>query len=164
MENDLPGESSTPPGHPTALEARAALDAMDADASQLAQRLVTPWWYHLILGALVAGAIGAMSLPRVSSVGVVMVVIWIPFLMKAYTSRYKVSMTQPAGPRSRRMMLLILAVLAALMGSGALLKLNSISLVWVLVPAALGFVATVVLGRRYDEVLRSEVADPARRR
>ena len=50
------------------------------------------------------------------------------------------------------------------MGSGALLKLNSISLVWVLVPAALGFVATVVLGRRYDAVLRSEVADPARRR
>ena len=168
MENDPSGpssECSTPPGRPTALEARAALDAMDVDASQLAERLVTPWWYHLTLGAMVAAAIGAQALPGASStVAIVLIIIWIPFLMKAYTSRYRISMTQPAGPRSRRMLLLILAVLAALMGSVVLLKLNSLVSWWVLVPAALGFLATVGLGRRYDAVLRAEISDPAGRR
>lgn len=165
MENNSPGEGGAPPDRPTALEARAALDALDADASQLAERLVTPWWYHLILGVIVAAAIVAPTLPKVSSMTVfVMIIVWIPFLMKAYTSRYQISMTQPAGPRSRRLLLLTLAVLAALMASTVLLKLFSISLWWVVVPAAIGFVVTVVLGRRYDAVLRSEVSHLAGQR
>lgn len=173
MENDSPrgglddGIGGTPAGGsedaPSAAEARAALAAMDTDANQLAARLVTPWWYHLVLGVIVAAAIGAQALPRVSSmVVIVLIIVWIPFLLKAYTSRYGLSMTQPAGPRGRRILLLILAVLALLMGSGVLLKLNSISPVWVLVPAVLGFFATVWLGRRYDAVLRSEISAPSR--
>lgn len=166
MEKDsLRGPEDEPAGTPTAAEARATLEALDADASQLAARLVTPWWYHLVLGGLVAAAIGAQSLPGVSSmVVIVLLIVWIPFLIKAYTSRYQVSLTQPAGPRSRRMLLLILGVLAALMASGVLVKLNELSPWWVLVPAALGFVATVVLGRRYDAVLRAEISAPASRR
>ncbi|MDN5822375.1 MAG: hypothetical protein L0H39_12925, partial [Brachybacterium sp.] len=70
-------------------------------------------------------------------------------------------MTRPAGPRSRRMLLLILAVLALLMTSVVLLKIASLLQWWVLLPAGLGFVVTVVLGRRYDAVLRAEITDPA---
>ncbi|ASK65713.1 hypothetical protein CFK39_07530 [Brachybacterium avium] len=160
MQIDQPGPPGPPP---TSDEARAALGALDADASQLAERLVSPWWYHLILGGLVAAAIGAQALPGVPAISViVLVIIWIPFMMQSYTSRYRISMTRPAGPRSRRMLLLILALLALLMGSVALLKVASLLQRWVLLPAAVGFLVTVVLGRRYDAVLRSEVAHPYR--
>lgn len=146
---------------PTAEEARAALDALDADAAQLAGRLESPWWYHLTLGILVAAAIVGQSLPGIPGMTmIVLVIVWIPFLMRAYTSRYRISMTRPAGPRSRRMLLLILAVLALLMASGVALKLAALPQWWVLMPATIGVAATVLLGRRYDAVLRSEIADP----
>lgn len=155
-----PGPAASPP---TSAEARAALDVLDTDAAQLAGRLRSPWGYHLTLGALVAAAIGAQALPGVPAIAVIVgVVIWIPFLMQAYTSRYRISMTRPAGPRSRRMMLLLLAVLALLMGSVVVLKIASLLQWWVLLPAAVGFVVTVVLGRRYDAALRSEIADSSR--
>ena len=109
-----------------------------------------------------AAALGAQALPGVPAVSViVMVIIWIPVMMQSYTSRYRISMTRPAGPRSKRMLLLILAVLAVLTGSVVVLKIASLLQWWVLLPAAVGFVATVMLGRRYDAVLRSEIADPA---
>ncbi|MGO1225382.1 MAG: hypothetical protein ACTMII_09750 [Brachybacterium sp.] len=160
MENDI--AQGGPEDAPSAAEARARLAAMDTDASQLAARLVTPWWYHPILGGMVAAAIIAQSLPSVASMSmIVMVIIWIPFLIKAYTSRYKVWMSEPAGPRSRRMMLLLLGTLVVLMASGVLMKIAGLSPWWVLVPAVLGFVATVWLGRRYDAVLRSEISTPS---
>ena len=152
MENDFEGTRTG------AAEARAALADLDTDAAQLASRLVTPWWYHLTLGGLVAAAIGAQALPGVPAVTVVvLVIVWIPLMMQSYTSRYRISMTRPAGPRSRRMLLLILAVLAVLTGSVVALKIASLLQWWVLLPAAVGFVATALLGRRYDAVLRSEI-------
>lgn len=176
MENDLPrhgtaggpgdgtadGAAVSSESAPSAAEARAALDSLDTDSSQLAARLVTPWWYHPILGAMVAGAIGAQSLPGVSSTIVIaLIIIWIPFLIKAYTSRYKVWMSGPAGPRSRRMMVLLVVTLIVLMASGALMKIGGLSPWWVLVPAVLGFLATVGLGRRYDAALRSDLSSPS---
>ncbi|MEY8654209.1 hypothetical protein [Brachybacterium paraconglomeratum] len=161
MESDQPSrpDAGTPP--PTAGEARAVLDSLDTDAAQLASRLESPWWYNVTLGALVAAAISAQALPGIPGLTVIaLVIIWLPFLVQAYSSRYRISMTRPAGPRSRRMLLLILAVLALLMGSGVALKLASMPPWWALVPASAGFVATVLLGRRYDAVLRSEITAP----
>jgi hypothetical protein len=147
---------------PSVAEARVALDALDADSSRLAARLVTPWWYHLVLGVMVCAAIGAQALPRVTSMTViVLVIIWIPFLIKAYTSRYKVWMSEPAGPRSRRMMLVLVVTLVVLMASGVLMRIGGLSPWWVLVPAALGLPATVWLGRRYDAALRADLSTPA---
>lgn len=149
-------------GTPSAAEARTALDVLDTDASQLAARLETPWWHHLVLGAMVSAAIGGQALPRVSSMTViVLVIIGIPFLMKAYTSRYRVWMSEPAGPRSRRQLVLLMVALVVLMASGVLVKIASLSLWWVLVPAALGLLATVWLGRRYDDALRADLSTPA---
>lgn len=156
------GDAGDAAGPPSGTEARAALDALDSDASQLAARLVTPWWYHPILGVMVAGAIGAQALPRVSSMtAIVLIIVWIPFLVRAYTSRYKVWMSGPAGPRSRRMMVLLVVTLIVLMASGALMKIGGLSPWWVLVPAVLGFLATVGLGRRYDAALRSDLSSPS---
>src|SRR5699024_8463282 len=80
---------------PTTEEARAALDTLGTDATRLAGRLVSPWWYHLTLGGLVAAAIGAQALPGVPAVTVVvLVIVWIPLMVRSYTSRYPISMTR----------------------------------------------------------------------
>lgn len=82
-------------------EARAALSFLDEDGAHLADRVVTPWWYHPILAAIVAAI--AVTLTDSSP--------W-----------------------------------------------------WALIPAASAGLATLVLGRRYDAVLRQELALPAGRR
>src|SRR5690554_4489751 len=47
----------------TADEARAALEGLDGDGAALAERIVTPAWYHPILGVLVAAVVVATALP-----------------------------------------------------------------------------------------------------
>ena len=42
-------------------EARAALSAIDAGRTAAAERLVSPLWYHPILGILVAGFLAALT-------------------------------------------------------------------------------------------------------
>src|SRR5699024_10089798 len=68
MENHSSDRQGAAP--PTTEEARAALDTLGTDATRLAGRLVSPWWYHLTLGGLVAAAIGAQALPGVPAVTV----------------------------------------------------------------------------------------------
>ena len=151
--------STDPRSAPTAGGARAALSALEADATQLAERLVTPWWYHVLVGALVALAIGSLAIPRVHPAAVVPVlVIWTPFLLNAFTRRYGIAVPQPAGRRSRRALLLCLTVLGSLVAVAVVLAISSPAPWLVLLPAAASFGATIMLGRRYDAVLRSEVA------
>ena len=167
MENDSAEHSadSGDPGEPTAGEARAVLSALNADATQLAERLVTPWWYHVALGALVALAIGAVSISSVSpAFAIPFFVIAMPSLIHVYTSRYGVSATRPSGPRSRRALLVSLAVLVVLLIAAVLIAKTSLSPWWALLPTSASFGATVMLGRRYDAVLRSEISGSGRRR
>lgn len=169
MENDSgyrdPEGAAT--HEPTAAEARVALAGLDADATQIAERLVTPWWYHVLLGATAALAIGSLRIPQVSPAAVVpLVVIWMPFMLTAYTntSRWGVSLPRPAGRRSRRVLLLYLVVLGAIVALAVLLTTTPLSPWWGTLPAAAGCGATMVLGRHRDAVLRSEVARPDARR
>ena len=46
------------------LDASAALGLVRSSRADLADRLVTPWWYHLVLGLLSAGLIVGYSFPR----------------------------------------------------------------------------------------------------
>lgn len=162
MENDCGGRDSegTAIHEPTGAEARATLDAMDTDATQLAERLVTPWWYHALLGAAVALAIGSLMIPQVHPAAVIpFVVIWMPVMLTAYTSRWGVAAPRAAGRRSRRALLLCLAVLGVIVAFAVLLPTTALSPWWGALPAAAGCGATVVLGRHRDAVLRSEVAN-----
>ena len=43
---------------PGRADAAAALDLVAASRAALADRLVTPWWYHPALGVLVGGLVG----------------------------------------------------------------------------------------------------------
>lgn len=171
MENDTGGprrpepDSEEPLRHtssPSTVEARAALADLDADGARLADRVVTPWWYHPILALIVAVIVSSQAL---SGPGTVMIlplaIIALPILVIAYSRHSGVTVTQPAGPRSKRLLIVLVSLMIAAMASGVVLKLTGLSPGWVLIPAVLAAVATLVLGRRYDAALRAELARPS---
>lgn len=147
----------------TSAEARAALAALDADSTRLSHRVVTPSWYRVLVAAAVALPLCALIIPRVHLATVVpWLVIWTPWMLGAYSRTRHGGNAVPRRPgrRSRRSMLLALAVLAMLAAIAVLVKLSALSSWLILLPAAASFLAALVLGRRYDAVVRAEIADP----
>lgn len=160
MERHLPpepaGEGSV---RPSASEATKILNRLSADRSRLADRVATPWWYHTALGVIVAIFVLAQVLSPPRSISLVVLgIIAIPMLTTAYSRRYGMSLTRPAGKRSGRMLVASVGVLALAMAGALVIRLTQVS-PWLVLPVAVGaFVATVVLGRRYDRALRMELA------
>ena len=143
---------------PSAAAAREAFSTLDSDTQRLADRVVTPWWYHLALGAVAAVFVVSQLLPEPASSGVLVLgIAAIPLLTAAYSRRYGVSLNQPAGPRSRRLLMTTVGVLLAAMAFNVFIKLAGSSPLWSLLAALVAFVATVALGRRYDEAFRDEL-------
>jgi hypothetical protein len=156
FDHDRPDAASAPM---TREEARAALGDLEHDGATLAARIVTPRWYHPALGVITAVFTVAQALPGLwpvaaSAIGIAAVLV----LTTTYKRRYGVAVSQPVGPRTRRLLRVVLAVLIAAMMSGLAIKLLGLELWWVLIPAAISFATTVVVGRRYDEALREEIA------
>lgn len=156
---------STGPVTPDAEAARAALSGLDGDNVRLAERVVTPWWYHPVLGAVVAGVALSSALPTSATAAVIALCVVVLFLLPVvYRRRYGVWVSEPAGPRSRRVYLVLLAIIVAGVVGGFLLGM--LGVVWALVPAGVLFAAVVLLGRRYDVALRADLAvasNPGRR-
>lgn len=139
--------------------ASSALDELEADSARLAERIVTPWWYHLSLGAIVAAIVGSQVLPMPGAMILLALgIAGLPVLTVTYRRRYGVSTEEPAGAGSRRLLVVVLLVLAAAMTAALVIRATGVSPWWGLVPAAAAFVATLVLGRRYDAALRSEIS------
>lgn len=162
MENDQRGEArrSDVTSRQKALDTLAELDI---DQALLAERVVTPWWYHPILGGIVALLVGAQALPEVLSVSVLALgVVMIPVLVTVYTRSYGVSVTGPVGPRTRRLMAVLVGVLTVGMVSNLIIKFTSVEPAWGLVGAVICGAVTAVLGRRYDDLLRTELASGGR--
>ncbi|KAB1660185.1 hypothetical protein F8O01_04495 [Pseudoclavibacter chungangensis] len=81
----------------------------------------------------------------------------LPLLTITYSRLYGVSTTQPAGPRSTRLLLTILTILVAALASNLAITHLAASAWWGLIPAVVAFVSTIVLGRSYDDALRDEL-------
>lgn len=146
---------------PTAEAARAALSGLDVDTARLADRVVTPWWYHPVLGTVVAVVALSPTLPPSATASVIaLCVVVLVLLPAAYRRRYGVWVSEPAGPRSRRMFRWVMASIVLGVVGGAVLGM--VAPVWAVVPALLVLLAVVVLGRRYDEALREDLAAGAR--
>ncbi len=155
MENDFSG----PPPRPTSAEAREALDRLNQDGEILARRVVTPWWYHVGLAAIIFTMIASQALPGVASITLVaLAIVAIPVLTLTYSRLYGISTSYRGGPRSTRILIATIAVLAIGMVSALAIKTIGASPWWVLIPAGLAALATVILGRRYDDMLRAELA------
>jgi len=153
MENDSASD------RPSADDARAALDGLSADGARLAERIVTPWWYHAALGLIVAVFGFSQALPGPeATVLVALAIVAIPALVLTYRQVYGVTLVEPAGPRSRRVLIVSIGIMVLVFAAGLGIRLAALAPAWGLIPAVTGFLMTVVVGRHYDDVLRDEIA------
>ncbi|WP_273652133.1 hypothetical protein [Cellulomonas fimi] len=163
MENDFEATDRAP--RPTPAEARDALAGLATDRATLAARVVTPWWYHPTLGAVVALIVCTQALPSPASLVLLPVaLLGLPALVVLYRRRYGVWVSEPAGPLSRRIYRALIVVLVLVFGALLVVKLTAVEYRWVLLPAVVGFVAAVVLGPWYDDAQRRELATEQPRR
>jgi hypothetical protein len=161
MENDFVDRADAAATPPSPAEARAALADLRAVDAGLAERVVTPAWYHPTLGAIVAAIVCTQAIGSpVRLVFLPMALFALPLLVVVYRRRYGVWVSGPAGPQSRRLQQVLLAVLLVVFGCALLIGLTPVDYSWVLLPAVIAFVAPIVLGRRYDDAMRRELASP----
>ncbi|WP_336706671.1 hypothetical protein [Oerskovia sp. USHLN155] len=158
MENDMSvGDPATQ--RPSAAQAREALASLRADDATLAERLVTPRWYYPLLGAIVAVIIVSQALPSPASLILLPVAILaLPALVVVHRRRHGLWFSLPAGPRSRRVYRIMMMILVPCFVAMVVVKVTPVPYGWVLLPAAVGLVTPLVLGPRYDELFRQELA------
>lgn len=143
----------------TAQEAREALAAIGGARSSAADRLVTPWWYHVVLGLLVAGfvLIYAFGNVPVVIIGIVAYFAGLGILVGVYKNTTGVWISGFRAGAATPWTYGLVGVYAACMIAVILLaRLASLDWVaWVAVPVLI--VATVVIGRRFDAALRADL-------
>lgn len=141
------------------LSPQAQLDAIGQVQSSVADRLITPWWYHPILGTLTATYTVAFSLGN-NLVRVISVVVFfasLGVLVQTYKRMTGVWISGfDAGRASRWAYALSASMVAGLLLS-VLIAWNS-SLAWpsVLI-AAVMFILIIVFGRQFDNALRRQL-------
>ena len=140
---------------PTSVDdALASIEAVNRAQADLADRLVTPWWYHPGLGLIEATFVVSMGLPTWWRLAAVVVAIaGLGVLVRAYSRLTGLGMSwQYARQAGGWVMALVVIVLAAL----AMVLLVGHPLVTA-AAAVVVFVATVVLGRRTDRAIRDRL-------
>lgn len=164
MENDFSDENSPVGPSPTSpAQAREALSSLGVDRVKLAEQFVTPRWYHPALGLIVALIICTQALPSPASVITLPFALFaLPVLVAVYRRRYGLWFNESAGPRSQRILRNLMVIVALAFLAVLPIKFTDIGYWWVLLPATVALVASVVLGRRYDEVFRHELAGAGR--
>lgn len=140
-------------------QASDALTVIGEARAAAADRLVTPWWYHPILGFLVSAYVIGFSLGNtlVRAVSLVLFLGGCLLLVRAYRRLTGVWISGfDAGPASRWAWILGGATATAMLGS--LIIAWTTSLVWptwcIAVAAGVG---VVIVGRRFDVALRAQL-------
>lgn len=140
-----------------------ALAAVASSRAEVADRLVTPWWYHPALGVLLG--VQALLVGQVlGTAGLVLIVL--PILgmlglatLYSHLTGIDVTSVGGRGRRSSRLQWALMGLgmaglLAALLGGAVL------DLAWVpWVAAGLLIVMAVLVGRAYDVALRAELRE-----
>jgi hypothetical protein len=143
------------------MESKSAEDlAVVAEArAAAADRLVTPTWYHPILGLLIAGYVLGLSLggATVRLITCLLFAVGCLTLVTAYRRLTGVWVSGfEAGPASRWAKALGLLVGVLLAAGWAITYWTHLSWpAWCL--AAVAFVACIVLGRKFDTALRAQL-------
>jgi hypothetical protein len=146
-------------------EAQAALAAVQQSRSDIADRLITPWWYHPVLGVLVGG-LTTVALADLDFT--VLLLVLIPYcaglaaLVAAYRRKAGVWVySYEGGPKSRRSVFRFGAAILAVAIAGAAFAIG-MELFWA--APATGLVVAVsfaIWGRHFDKVLRAELRETA---
>ncbi len=126
----------------------------------VADRLTTPWWYHPILGLLLAGYIVAVSLgsTAVKAIAIVLFLAACGALAGAYRrlTGIWISGLDARGRAARWARALGVLVAAAMVTSWSVSYWTELTWpVWCL--AAVAFAGAVFLGRRFDTALRAQL-------
>jgi fructose-specific phosphotransferase system IIC component len=144
-------------------EAQAALAAVQQSRSDMADRLITPWWYHPVLGVLVGGLItvATVGVPFQTLLGVIAVYgAGLAFLVTAYRRKARVwASGWDGGPKSRRTLTLLFAVVLVTTVVGAMASMG-LEIRWA--APITGLVVAVfmtVWGRHFDKVMRAELRE-----
>ncbi len=138
----------------------AALYAIGNQRAHLADRLVTPWWYHPALGGVLALFVGSFATRRLAVVAVcaLLYLACLVVLPHAYRRATGVWVNGYTPRRARRWAFalggsaggcLLVAITAAAAGAWPV----------ALVAAVVAFVLTQVFGRRFDDELREELRE-----
>jgi hypothetical protein len=146
MENN--GE---PTLHPSPEEALASLEDVHRMEADLADRLVTPWWYYPGLGLVEALIVSSMAFPDVlRALALVVGVAGIGLLVSAYRRLTGLGMSNQYFALARGWSLALVVVILLAFGVVLLVDRPVVTAV----TAVVVFVATVVLGRRADSAVR----------
>jgi len=152
MENHVTGGDYDP---------AQALSDVATSREAAAARLVTPWWYHPILGANLGALALAVALP-ISTVAVIAVCLASAIVSVTLAHIYQ-RLTgvwigpNECGPRSRSLWLAFAFVIALVLVAAGLVHLLHLSSVWAWAVAAVCVVSTIVIGVRLDATLREEI-------
>jgi hypothetical protein len=139
-----------------------ALAAVNAGRTAVADRLVTPWWYHPILGVLLGGMVAASALQSSVAGGVAWALCGggLAVLAGTYRRMTGVGLDSWHGLPPNRWYLATVAVFFGALALG--LALDELGWWWgTLLAGALVVPAVVVLGRKGDELMRDRLRTPA---
>ena len=162
MENN--GSPPRPTSHgPAPYDPTAALADVDSARRAVADRLITPWWYHPTLGAILAAIMltAALNLSNIVRLPVALIgAAGIGLLIAGYqrTTGLWVDLRN-LGPISRRWWLAYAAVvLVVLVISFWPTATDQALPLWLAIAlAAVAVIAQIVLGRRIDDAMRAEI-------
>jgi len=141
--------------------ALAALSSIEGARSVVAERLVTPGWYHPILGLLTAGLLVVLALGSlpVLLIGLVVYGAGIGVLVGAYKAKTGVWISgYSAGKTSGWAFLLSVVSLVCMLTALGFGRFGARAWpVWAAAGAI--FLATIVIGRRFDAAVRAQLRD-----
>lgn len=142
-------------------EARASLQAVDRVQADLADRLVTPWWYHPGLGLVEALFVSSMTFPIWWQIPAVAIgAMGLGILIGAYKKLTGLGMSPQYSVLAREWVIALILVLAVAIAVVLLVDEPAVTAI----TAAVVLVATVILGRRADSTLRDRLRHGTRTR
>lgn len=152
---------SDPVRRPSPEEARASLDEVRRTEADLADRMVTPWWYYPGLGLVEALMVTSLAFPTsLSALSLVIGLAGLGLLVRSYQRLTGLGMSNQYFALAKGWSVaLLVAILAAMV-----IMLLVDQPVVIAATALAVFVVTVVIGRRVDTAVRDRLRHRAQAR
>ena len=146
---------------PSSEEARASLEDVRRMEADLADRLVTPWWYYPGMGLVEALIVSSLAFPdSLRTPALVIGVAGFVLLIRNYQRLTGLGMSNQYFALARGWSVALLVVVTVAIVVGLLVDQPVVTAA----TAVVVFVATVVLGPRADTAIRKRLRDGTRAR
>jgi hypothetical protein len=154
--------NETPTPRPSSDEARDSLDAVDRVNADLADRLVSPWWYYPGLGLVEALLVSSMTFHVwwLQLLAITFAMAGLRLLVTAWEHLTGLGMSRKYNALARGWIVALLVVLAVAMAVVLLVDEPVVTAV----TAVVVFVATVILGGRAERAMQDRLRSGTRTR